>query len=185
MNRFIEIPMQKTANGGGVFETTATFKLDNLPVIFENITIKIDTGCSVSTIPLAKFKAYRPICEKLKSDDLKNNVSYIISYGVETGSTRPAIPQTFTELMNCPALKFKHNLSIFEICGVKINFPHIHLNYNRTGNILIGMDILKEFDIHIGKDKDGKSIFIACPFDSINEDYLSRLNELRCKGTII
>ena len=46
------------------------------------------------------------------------------------------------------------------------------------GNILIGMDILSQMDIHIGKSKTlGKTVFLACPYASMNTDYLHALNE--------
>lgn len=52
------------------------------------------------------------------------------------------------------------------------------VSYGRTGNILIGMDVLSQMDIHIGKSKIlEKTVFIACPYDSLNQEYLEALNQ--------
>ncbi len=53
----LKIGMQPTPDGlGGSFNTFASFTLDNIKAPFQNVRVKIDTGCSISTIPLAKFK---------------------------------------------------------------------------------------------------------------------------------
>lgn len=52
------------------------------------------------------------------------------------------------------------------------------MSYDRTGNILIGMDILSKMDIHIGKSKiTNKTIMLACPYEMINNEYYKALNE--------
>lgn len=60
--------------------------------------------------------------------------------------------------------------------GVKISADKICLNYDRKGNILIGMDILKDWDIHIGVSKEtGKSLFLACPVENKCKEYVDAL----------
>ena len=40
------------------------------------------------------------------------------------------------------------------------------------------MDILKNWDIHIGKSKiTEECMFIACPYDMLNDEYFRTLNE--------
>ena len=84
-----------------------------------------------------------------------------------------------------------HRISDFEIDGVPINTKYIHVNYDRKSNILIGMDILKDWDIHMGKviipnlKETGKTIFLACPLDGINQEYLLELERLFKIGTAI
>ncbi len=59
-NKFIMVEMVPTISGiGGSFFTTASFRLDNIPAPFRNVPVKIDTGCSISTIPLARFQALK------------------------------------------------------------------------------------------------------------------------------
>lgn len=177
MNRYIRIIMKPTSRGG-VISVRASFELDNIKVPFENVTVKIDTGCSVSTIPLAAFQTVR-LCKRLKHADVSNNAEYLLSYGVETGGRKHARPVSYDDKMACTALKFKHSISNFKINGVDISAENIYVNYDRTSNILIGMDILKNWDIHIGKsmipEETGKTIFLACPYDKLNEDYFKEL----------
>ncbi|MCM1193243.1 MAG: hypothetical protein NC389_12545 [Acetatifactor muris] len=53
MNKYIEIEMRPTACGiGGSFSAEASFCLDTFQAPFYDIEVKIDTGCSISTIPL-------------------------------------------------------------------------------------------------------------------------------------
>lgn len=52
----------------------------------------------------------------------------------------------------------------------------IGVNYDRTSNILIGMDILKDFDFHCGESKvNGKYLFLGCLKEEINALYLDEL----------
>ena len=72
------------------------------------------------------------------------------------------------------------------IAGVDIGKNMVRLSYDRTGNILIGMDIIGKMDNHIGMSKKiGRVIFLACPIDKINQDYLLALEEHFCLGTMI
>lgn len=176
MSKYIRIIMEPTAKGGGgSFNTVASFKLDNISTVFNNVDVKIDTGCSISTIPLAKFSLLRPLIKQLKYDDIVNRVDYLLSYGVESGGKKNAVPRTISDKEVCEALKFKHSVSRFEICGVNIPASHLYVNYDRRGNILIGMDILKDWDIHIGTIDSGETIFLGCPKDQINDEYLQEL----------
>ncbi|MDE7200319.1 MAG: hypothetical protein K2O91_00060 [Lachnospiraceae bacterium] len=133
--------------------TTASFKLDNILAPFSNVPVKIDTGCSISTIPLARFQALKVFCDSLKADDIEGNVPYEISYGVESGGERHSRPSTFEEKMQCPAMKFRHAIKNFHIAGMPVQQDTIYVNYDRKGNILIGMDILQDWNIHIGTSK--------------------------------
>ena len=178
MSKYIKLVMHSTRVGaGGAFNGTASFKLDNIIKPFELVPVKIDTGCSISTMPISKFISAESFVRQLKDEDLKNGVEYLISYGVESGGQRHEVPRTYYEKMECTALKFKHAVSNFEICGVPISTEHLYINYNRKGNILIGMDILKDWDIHIGTIDTGETIFLGCPKDQINDEYLQELED--------
>lgn len=178
-NKYIKIIMTPSRNNiGGSFTTFASFKLDNIDPYFSNIEVKIDTGCSISTIPLAKFNTLNKLCNNLKHQDIKNNVPWLISYGVETSGEKHFQPETLDEKMNCPALKFRHKISDLKIAGVPVEHKFIYVNYNRKGNILIGMDILSTMDIHIGTVNTGETVFLACPKDQLNDEYFRELNRL-------
>lgn len=176
MSDYVKIMMKPTVNGeGGSFNTFASFTLDNISTPFHNVGVKIDTGCSISTIPLAKFTLLKHALSILKSNDIINGIEHLISYGVETGGSKHTAPKTYNDKMACSALKFKHDVSNFEIAGVSISHSNLYINYDRSGNILIGMDILKNWDIHIGTTDSGETIFLGCPKDQINDEYLREL----------
>ncbi|MCM1127955.1 MAG: hypothetical protein NC429_15990 [Lachnospiraceae bacterium] len=177
MNKYIEIEMRPTACGiGGSFSAEASFCLDTFQAPFYDIDVKIDTGCSISTIPLKRLKVSDTLCKTLKKMDIMNGTSYLLSYGIESGGLRHEVPITDDEKMECPAMKFEHGISDFMIAGVKISSDRICLNYDRKGNILIGMDILKDWDIHIGVSKvTGKSLFLACPMENKCGEYIDAL----------
>ena len=138
--------------------------------------VKIDTGCSISTIPLKRLKVSDTLCKTLKRIDIMKGTSYFLSYGIESGGLRHEIPITDDEKMECPAMKFEHGISEFMIGGVKILSDKICLNYDRKGNILIGMDILKDWDIHIGVSKvTGKCLLLACPMKNDCREYIDAL----------
>lgn len=176
-NKYIEIEMLSTAYGiGGTFSTEASFCLDNFRAPFCDIEVKIDTGCSISTIPLKRLKVSDTLCKTLKRIDVMNGAPYFLSYGIESGGLKHEVPVTEDEKIECPAMKFEHGISDFMIGGVKISSDKIYLNYDRKGNILIGMDILKDWDIHIGVSKvTGKSLLIACPMINKCREYIDAL----------
>lgn len=178
-NKYIKIELLPTKTGiGGSFMTTASFKLDNISAPFGNVSVKIDTGCSISTIPLARFHALNEFCDSLKADDIENNVPYEISYGVESGGMSHSKPVTFEEKKQNPAMKFRHTIRDFRIAGMPVQQNAIYVNYNRKGNILIGMDILQYWDIHIGTSKiTEKNMFLACPETCICQEYRNALEE--------
>lgn len=150
--------------------------MDNFQSPFYDIEVKIDTGCSISTIPLKRLKVSDTLCKILKGIDISNCIPYYISYGVESGGLKHTVPQTDGEKMNCPAIKFEHGISDLTIAGVKIPCEKICLNYDRRGNILIGMDILKNLDIHMGVSKvSGKYLFLASDKEEISKEYLEAL----------
>lgn len=176
MNKYIKIKMIPTKQGvGGSFITQANFKLDNIEMPFIDITVKIDTGCSISTIPVRKLNVSKSIRSTLKLNDIRDNIKYYLSYGIETGGEKHKVPELLEEKMQCPAMKFEHNIVDFSIGGVDISNTTICLNYDRNSNILIGMDILKLWDIHIGTIHTGETIFLACPKEQINHEYLLEL----------
>lgn len=169
--------MRPTACGtGGSFSTEASFRLDNFKAPFYSIEVKIDTGCSISTIPLKRLNVSDTLCKTLKSIDILNQTPYFLSYGIESGGLKHKAPITDDEKVDCPAMKFEHKISDFIIGGTKIFTDKICLNYDRRGNILIGMDILKDWDIHISVSKvTGKNLLLACPMKSRCREYTDAL----------
>ena len=156
MNKYLLVEMHK--NSFSIFSSGTILDKN-----FNNTRFKIDTGCSYSTIPIRKLLVFnKDKLKELKKSDIINNVSSMETYGVESGGLAHKKPETFEEKMDCPALKFKHTISNFELGDYKLPDLDIFVNYDRHGNILIGMDILSMFDIHIGTSLiTGKETFIA------------------------
>ena len=130
---------------------------------FNNIRVKIDTGCTHTTFPLSKVFLFNELqLKRLKHNDIVSNIPYMISYGVESGGLNHDEPVTDDEKMSCEAMKFKHPIKNFYLADYSLPNLDIHINYDRHGNILIGMDILSKFDIHIGlSQKTGKVTLIG------------------------
>lgn len=74
------------------------------------------------------------------------------------------------------ALKFKHRVSQFEIAGVPIAKASLYVNYDRRAHIFIGMDILSDWDIHIGiSHLLEEVVFLGCPNSRIGKEYQDAL----------
>ena len=110
----------------------------------------LDTGCTSSSLPYYRIVPDSAYANFKKQLDIKKNRDFEISYGVETGGFEHSTPKTFDEKMKCTALKFKHSMLDFSLNNYNIGTQDVYVNYNRRGNILIGMDILKQFDFYIG-----------------------------------
>ncbi len=176
-NDYLEINMTET-DYGSAFYCKADFLLDNMSTYFRDVEVKIDTGCSFSTIPVKRLGIAEKICKQLKISDIENKVDYLRSYGIETGGKIHFVPVTKRQKINSEALKFKHKVLSFRLCGVPIPVNSIYLNYNRSGNILIGMDILQKMICHwdISK-KTGKTVMLCCPRERANEAFYKAMRE--------
>lgn len=161
-------------NNKNEFRVESEFVLFNTKI--KTNMLKIDTGCGLTTFPLRKVGTFTlEEINEFKLSDIENSVPYILSYGVETGGRKHDIPQSTQDKMNCSAMGFLKEIHNFSICGVNIKDRKVRVNYDRTGNLLLGMDILKDWDIHIGTIDTGETIFLGCPKDQINDEYLQEL----------
>ncbi len=178
MNKYLEIELTPNLLGGGSFYCSASFRLDNIKTSFQDIEVKIDTGCSISTIPAKKLNVSDILCRTLKSKDIDNEITSVRSYGIETGGQFHRKPRTKRQKMKCSALKFKHSVTDFLLDGVNIPTQSIFLNYDRSGNILIGMDILQKMICHsdISK-KTGKLTLLCCPREAADEEFYRAMKE--------
>lgn len=173
------LEMTPTSIGrGGSFIALAGFDINSIGLAFENIDVKIDTGCSVSTLSMQRYRLSGEFCKSCKEQDIKNNIPYMLSYGVETGGRRHSIPVSYEEKMDCTAMKFLHGISHFVLERIELPVNNIYINYDRANHMLIGMDILDKLDIHMGESKaNGKQIFLACPKNEITADYQEALEK--------
>ena len=147
-----------------------------------DINVKIDTGCPYTSIPILKLGISNIKAQQMKQKDCINNeIKKEISFGVnDTKEKREEDKKKFQnrQFMELKSITFRHGGIDIDFGGVHIDKEFVKISYDRTGNILIGMDILSKLDIHIGKSKLlGKTIFIACPNDNLNQDYFNALNQ--------
>lgn len=69
-------------------------------------------------------------------------------------------------------LREKDNTSGLLKYIIKLDDHDVFVNYDRAGNLLLGMDILSEWSFIIDKSKiNNKTTFIACPRDRLNQEF--------------
>ncbi len=154
--------------------------INSLGIIgLSNVLVKIDTGCAYTSIPIQKLGVSQANAQIMKQNDCNNiSIRKEISFGVnDTQADRNLCWTMFKSgnYMNLKQVSFIHNGLEMVIGGIKVQKQDVKVSYDRTNNILIGMDILKNWDIHMGKDDAGQYIFLGCPYDKINDDYLKEL----------
>lgn len=171
MNKFIEAIFN-----GSSFDAQVMFNVLHRSSI--QYRCKIDTGCSLTVIPIARFIGEGP-ARRLKSIDVEKGVPYVCSYGVsDTVEIKNRDKQLIESgrLLECTALKFRHTSNPLILNGYDLGEQDVYINYDRTGNILIGTDILQQLDIHIGADRwTGRLVMLGCLRSAITEEYLDRL----------
>lgn len=142
------------------------------------IPCKIDTGCSYSNVPIQNIVSEKE-ARKMKMEDIKNRVPYQRSYGVsDTEEIKRKDKELILQgrLLECTSLKFEHRFDNIVLNNYNLGERVIRINYDRTGNILIGMDILSLMDIHMGTDrKSGEYVLMGCLKDNINIEYREAL----------
>lgn len=148
----------------------------------ENVNVKIDTGCPYTSIPIKKLGISSEKALEWKKRDIEdNNIQKQISYGVNDTDEQK---EQYREMLKqgkyeeLPAVTFLHRGLTMNFDGVEIKSSSVNVSYDRTGNILIGMDILRNWDIHIGTTKYGKTVLLACPKDQLNDEYFLELSNL-------
>lgn len=149
--------------------------------IKRTVECKIDTGCMKSTIPIKRLNISDVQAKILKEKAINEGVPYCRTYGISNSSDDKERDKRLLDcgnLMDCPSLRFQHQTKRFDIAGFELSGIEVGINYDREGNILIGMDILENWDIHIGKSKMLMDlILLACPYDRMNNKYGRALKE--------
>lgn len=178
-NNFIKIVL----NQKNEFRTLANIAIPSIGVTgFEDINVKIDTGCSYTSIPVQKLGLSEEIARHYKKLDSDNNsIKKEISFGVNDSTDKRNMDKHLyknKEYMKLTSITFVHSDVTLRIMDMEINVDNVKLSYDRTGNILIGMDILKNWDIHIGKTASGETLFLACPLNQLNDEYYKELSNL-------
>lgn len=160
------------------FRTNASFEINGMK--FSAIDVKIDTGCPHTSFPMLKLGLSEESAYKLKEQDCQNeSVAKTISFGVnDTKIKRDEDKRKFKSkrFMELNSISFKHTAKEFSLGPLPLGDFPISVSYDRTGNTLIGMDILKKLEIFIGKNQSGETILIACQQET--QTVLAALSEL-------
>lgn len=156
----------------GIFENKDSF----------NNNIVIDTGCMKSHISADLIYIFLSDEERLKEKEkwMKCRKTYI-GIGVESQNKNI---DTSINVSN-PRVMVQQQIYGIEINGVKLGNRYMSVSYDTSMVALLGMDFLKDWDIHIGTTLTGETIFLACPKDQLNDAYFRELNRLFGIGTSI
>ena len=173
-NEFLEIKL----NSKNEFRTTASFELNGM--YFSAVNVKIDTGCPHTSFPVLKLGISEETAYKLKQKDcFDNSIAKTISFGVnDSKAKRDDDKKKFKSkrFMELNSISFKHTANSFSLGNLMLgNFP-ISVSYDRTGNILIGMDILRNLNIFIGTNTIGETILLACKNET--QTFVAELSKL-------
>ncbi len=172
-NSYIKLFM----NQHNEFRTEAALSL--FGIRFTNVNVKIDTGCGATTILTSKLGIPKTEAQKLKRQDcLDHSIGKAVSFGVnDSKQFREMAKVAFRmgQFENLPCVSFVHEMDDFEIAGAFIGNAEVKVNYDRTGNILIGMDVISTWDTHIGTLSTGETILLACPKKYVNAEYYKEL----------
>jgi hypothetical protein len=178
-NNFVKIIL----NRKNEFKTFVDISIPSIKINnVEQIDVKIDTGCPYTSIPVAKLGISATESQRLKQADCGDDtIAKEISFGVNDSiEKRQKDKELFKnrQYMILNSISFRHSDVAISIGGVKLEPCSVKLSYDRTGDILIGMDILKDWDIHIGNTEIGETVFLACPNNQLNDEYYKELNRL-------
>ena len=167
-------------NSKNEFRTDAAFSICGMD--FTKVSIKIDTGCPRTSIPVLKLGVSEQEAYNLKvKDSSDGSISKSISFGVNDSKEKKKEDKKrfrAKRYMELNSISFMHKASGLSIGGVDMGDYDVKVSYDRVGNILIGMDILKELDIHLGTTSNGQTVLLACPRNHISAGYKSELNRL-------
>lgn len=168
----------------GAFFTSIEGVCHRLGDIVIRSNIVIDTGCMYTNIPLLSAGISKEACSRYKREDIialrNNELRASFSRGIETGNI--AFPKlediSDDEIMKSPAIGFKHILSDVRLGMLKIAELPVKINYDRTSSMLLGMNVLRNYEIHIGLSRvDNESIGIDkgdCILLAINHEEAER-----------
>lgn len=134
----------------------------------------LDTGCSHSHISADLIYIFFLDEERLKTKaEFMNKRPKSIGTGVESNGKLNNID---TNDINNPRIMISQKCYNVNINGVCIGNHYLHVSYDTSRVALIGMSILKDWDIHIGKNKQGETVFLGCPYNKLNQEYYLALN---------
>lgn len=161
-----------------------------------NAPAKIDTGCAYTNFSYKALENKGVALNKLDKDelielenkakqykkqaidaDLATKTSFGVNDSIEYINLQKELYRN-KNYLDCTAISFIHPIKSIYLGGYEVPVEEIKISYDRPKSILIGMDILKNFDIHTGISKvNGENVLIGCLRDNITPEYLTTLEE--------
>jgi hypothetical protein len=153
-----------------------------LTAVFENtdnIDIKaiLDTGCTSSHISIDKMFIFLGDDQYKEKEKWMNIRDYTLGTGIESHNKlgNSKITHTKQDIVN-PRIMVANKYYNVHINGINIGNRPLMTSYDTSDVALIGMSIMKDWDMHIGKDiKTNKITLLACPYNQLNDEYFEAL----------
>lgn len=158
-------------------------------IALNNLDFKIDTGCGYTMIPLKKTQL--PDTDIIKYRDMDySNPAVIKKYSFGVNDTEEFKSRCKTYFKNgqfdkINSVTVRKNINNFNIAGYNFGNLEVGISYTRTGNILIGMDILSRCKLFIAKELSGDISMIGCLDSKINDRFYMELDRLYRLGADI
>ena len=165
-----------------VFWTRLTASFEDSTLLDEDSEIEvqavIDTGCSDSLVSYdTMFITFdKEGFLKQKEEGLRKR-NYGMGVGVETKKSDVIRPTNIAEAINNPYVRIWHRFYNINVGGIDIGNRLLSVSYDTSDKVLLGMGFFKDWDIHIGKNKQGKTVLLACPNNQLNQDYYLALEK--------
>ncbi|WP_044914345.1 hypothetical protein [Butyrivibrio sp. WCE2006] len=182
MTDFLELKLTKS------LEFRCDFKSDIYGIHGESIYfpgirqsgIKVDTGAHGVLIPLRTLCWADAEIQQLVDDAVKyHRESLSVINGVEsinTISNNQLRSETDSFIKSYKGMAISVLADKIEVGGLKFTDIPVRVTPYTTGNILLGMDVIKTMDSHIGTSRiTGETTLLACPEEAISNDYLLAL----------
>ncbi|MBR1669299.1 MAG: hypothetical protein IJ695_01205 [Butyrivibrio sp.] len=184
MTDFLEIELTKS------LEFRCDFKSDIYGIHGESIFfpsirqsgIKIDTGAHGILIPLRTLCWTDSQIKKLLDDAVKHSrKSLSVINGVESVNNISSAQlrnesESFIKSYKGVAISILADKIV--VGDLEFKDVPVRVTPHTTGNILLGMDVIKKMDNHIGTSRiTGETTLLACPEDAISQGYLDALDK--------
>lgn len=144
--------------------------------------IKIDTGAHWIIIPLRTLGWTDTQIQKILDDAiLYSRQSLSVLNGVESVNNISSVQlrnESDNFIKSYPGVAITISADKIVVGNLEFNDVPVRVTPFTTGNILLGMEIIKMMDNHIGTSKaTGETTLLVCPEDSISNEYLGALNK--------
>ena len=184
MTDFLEIELTKS------LEFRCNFKSDIYGIHGESTFypsirqsgIKIDTGAHGILIPLRTLCWTDAQIQNILDDVVKHSrKSLSVINGVESvnsisSSQLRSESENFIKSYKGVAISILADRIV--VGDLEFKDVPVRVTPHTTGNILLGMDVIKKMDNHIGTSRiTGETTLLACPEDAISNDYLLALDK--------